>query len=106
MDISDSLKETITVKSKSAYSSAGDPTYGAGVTMKARIERHRVRESGGEGTAFIDETRVFTLSAITQSDLVFFPEDSTGNNDNGRRPQRVEVMKDLDGVVSHYESIF
>lgn len=104
MDISDSLTETISVKHKTAVSKEGDPTYGSVVTMKARIERFRATDVG-EGTTRQDETRIFTLQAILNSDLIFLPEDSTATNDNGRRPQRTEAMKDLDGVTSHYETV-
>lgn len=99
--------ETITVKRKTSHGLAGDPVRGTTLTMLARIERTAVRVSSPEGTELVFDGRVFTEppNAIFEHDLVYFPEDSTADTEAGREIQRVDVVRDLDAVLSHYEGM-
>lgn len=106
MDVAGSLRESITVKSVTSRSAAGDPVYGSGVSVAARVERLTEVAASSEGTNLVESTRLFTLVALKKSDLVFLAGESTSDDDVGHNVTRVEVMRDLDGVVSHYESYF
>ena len=99
--------ETITVKRKTSHGLAGDPVRGTTLTMPARIERTAVRVTSPEGTELVFDGRVFTEppNAIFEHDLVFFPEDSPADTEAGRELQRVDVVRDLDNVVDHYEGM-
>lgn len=102
----DSLTETLTVKRKTGITKEGDPTYGAAFTMAARIERGRLTQVGQTGELLDDVALVFTNDELLDTDLVWFPEDTTGSVEQAHRPIRVEPQRDLDGAVSHYESSF
>lgn len=100
----DSFTETLTVKRKTAHTAAGDVTRGTTTTMAARIERGEGTLQLADGTELRYEARVFTAAALQLQDLLFFPEDSTSGQEAGRRPMRVEPMRELDGTVSHWET--
>lgn len=97
--------ETITVKRKTSHGLAGDPTRGTTLTMAARIERQAGEAVGADGTTLVFDARVFTEppNEVRLSDLLFFPEDSTADDEAGREVTRVEPVRDLDGVLDHYE---
>lgn len=100
------LTETITVKHKTGVAASGDPTYGSPVTFPARIERAGQRQVSTSGDQLNDTTLLFTVDTLSRSDLVWFPEDDTSSSEAAHRPVSVEQMRDLDGVVSHYEVTF
>lgn len=99
--------ETITVKRKTSHGLSGDPTRGTTLTMLARIERVGGEVTGPDGNDLTYSARVFTEppNAVQLSDLIFFPEDSTADNEPGREVIRAETISDLDGVVDHYEAL-
>lgn len=99
--------ETITVKRKTSHGLAGDPVRGTTLTMPARVERVAGELLSPDGSVLTYSARVFTEppNAVLLSDLIFFPEDSTADNEPGREVIRAETVPDLDGVVDHYESL-
>lgn len=97
--------ELVTVKRKTSHGLAGDPTRGTTLTMLARIERQAGKMTSADGTELTFDARVFTEppNEVKLSDLLFFPEDSTADDEAGREVTRVEAVRDLDGVLDHYE---
>ena len=106
MDISGRLTETVSRKAVSSRSDHLDPTYGTASTFSARIERDSGESYGASGSAVAYTHRMFCQTAVLLSDLIFFPEDSTADNNTGKRPASVSACYDLDGTLSHYEVLF
>lgn len=99
--------ETLTVKRKTSHGLAGDPVRGTTLTMPARIERTAGRTSSPDGEELFFDARVFVEppNVLEVTDLLYFPEDSTADNEAGRRCTRVWSVRDLDGDVDHVECV-
>lgn len=106
MDISPRLTETVSRKTVSSRSSSGDPTYSSADTFAARVERNVGSGYSATGVNVTFTHRMFCQTSVKLSDLVFFSEDSTASNNNGKRPTSVSALYDLDGNLSHYEVLF
>lgn len=107
MDVRSSMRELITVRPCTSRSAAGDPVYGAAETeVPARVERLEEVIAAADGTTAAESHRLFTVRAMKKSDLVFLEGEDSSDTDKGHNVTRVEPMRDLDGVISHYESYF
>ncbi len=104
LDIRARLTETVTVKRISGHSAAGDPMYGAAVTMKARVERARLEASDGEGRRSSDAPDLYTVEALQIGELVWFAEDDTADVNDSHRVVACVPLKALDGTLTHYET--
>ena len=104
LNIAARLTETITMKRQTGHSSAGDPTYKAATTMKARVERGGTEAADGEGRRINDASDIYTTTALLLGDIVWFPEDDTADTQKSRRVVGVMMLRALDGSITHYES--
>ncbi|HND51667.1 MAG TPA: hypothetical protein PLV92_04695 [Pirellulaceae bacterium] len=91
--------ETLTVKRTTSHTDAGDPVRATTFTCRARIERSTVEQGDDTGRAVDARHRVFADAEIQQGDLLFFPEDDTGNDDTGHRVIQVDEKRRLGGDV-------
>ena len=106
MDVGSSLKESIEVRSVTGRGETGNPTYAAAVTVKARVERLTETASASDGTTTVENHRLFTVTELRRSDRVYLAGEDSSDVDDGHALTRVETMKDLDGLITHYESYF
>lgn len=91
--------ETLTVKRTTSHSDAGDPVRATTFTCLARIERSTVEQGEDLGRAVDSKHRVFTDTEIQQGDLLFFPEDDSGDDDTGHRVIQVDTRRRLNGEI-------
>lgn len=107
MDVRSSMREKIAVRPVTGRSATGDPVYGAAeLEVPARVERLAEVVAGADGTTLQESHRLFTVRELKKSDLVFLEGEDSSDTDKGHNVTRVEAMKDLDGLLSHYESYF
>jgi len=107
MDVTGSMRERITVRPCTGRGQSGDPTYGAAeLDVKARVERLTEVAASTDGTTLVESTRLFTARELKKSDLVFLEGEDSSDTDKGHNVTRAEPMRDLDGLITHYESYF
>lgn len=106
MNVAGRLNETVSRKTTTATSSYGDPTYGSATTFAARVERTSGVSYSAQGSALQYTHRMFSLTSVDLTDLVFFSEDNTSDNNTGHRPASVTECRNMRGAVSHYEVLF
>ncbi len=91
--------ETLTIKRTTGHTDAGDPVRATTITCNARIERSSVEQGDDTGRAVDARHRVFADAEIQQGDLLFFPEDDTGDDDTGHRVIQVDTNRRINGEV-------
>lgn len=106
MNIGPRLTETVSRKTVTGRTDYADPLYGDVDTFAARIERGTGEAYSAAGSTLSYSHRIFCQTAVALTDLVFFPEDDTNDNDTGKRPASVQPCYDLGGTLDHYEVLF
>ena len=96
------LTQTITVRSQSGATVAGDPQYASRRTLAARVQQGRDR-----AVASVEHTHVvYTADELRPDDRVWFPGDNVLDDDAARRPVQVNVMRTVDGTVVGWKGLF
>jgi len=103
MNITRLLTDTVTIAHQSSVSENGDPTFGTQSTIKARVEHGTRLLVGPDGQAMSYEQVFVTLDAVTQTDKVWLPGDTTTDVNAGRRPITVKKATTFDGITTLYE---
>ena len=85
MNIAGRLNSTITVKSQSGAGTAGDPTYGSGTSVSARVQYGKDRTE----TEIAHDVVLYTTTEIKPDDRIWLPGDSTSDDTLARRPKKV-----------------
>jgi hypothetical protein len=97
------MAQTINVSAYTGTSTLGDPTFGAAVSAKARVEPTTKMIENAAGEMRQSEFAIYTGQVIGDQDLVWLPGVSTSDATKARRPMKVYTGVDEDGTVSHYE---
>lgn len=96
------LTQTITVRSQSGASVAGDPVYAARRTLAARVQQGRDRTQDA-----VEHTHVvYTEGELRPDDRVWFPGDNVLDDDAARRPVQINAMRDLTGTIIGWKGLF
>lgn len=106
MNIGPRLTETVSRKTVTGRTDYADPLYSDVDTFAARIERGTGETYDTTGASLSYAHRMFCQTAVALTDLIFFPENDTGDNNTGKRPASVQPCYDLGGTLSHYEVLF
>lgn len=106
MNIGPRLTETVSRKTVTSRTDYADPLYGDVDTFAARIERGSGEVYSSSGSTAQFSHRMFCQTSVALTDLVFFPENNTSDNDTGKRPVSVQACYDLGGTLDHYEVLF
>lgn len=96
------LPQTITRKQQSGVGSHGDPTYGSGSTMAARVQMGRDRQF----EAIEHEGVLYTETELLVTDRVWLPGDSTSDDKLARRPLRTVASPSLGASQTLYKTAF
>jgi hypothetical protein len=95
--------ETISYKRQTGHSSSGDASFGSLATMTARIERTTNETGDLDGRRVTGRGKLFTTEELMLGDVVWLPEDDTADLTQSARVESVATMRNLEGVVTHYE---
>lgn len=101
------LTETANYKLVTALTVDGDETLSAAIPFLCRTERQVFLHGPlfiprlGEDQEFAH--RIFTEIDIAENALIWMPGVATTNKSDANRIRRREVIRDIDGNVSHYE---
>lgn len=80
------LTQTITVAPVTGVGNSGDPTYGAQVTKKARVQSGlKIVASGTESERQATHT-IYLEESVGLNDRIWLPGDNTADNTEARRP--------------------
>lgn len=105
MNISDSLKQTVTRKPQASVNVDGDPTPGVAETLRARYEFTHARVRRGKDGAVADSTvSVWTDVEVKTTDRIWLGAEDSSDASKGRVPIAVEGLPDLDGNVEFWRT--
>lgn len=96
MDISHLLQDTVDVAARTGVDGSGNPSYGSVTTLDARIEQDRelTDEIGQERDG---KVKFMTDGDITDSDVVWLPNENSGTASDGHRIDTIERADPLSG---------
>jgi hypothetical protein len=99
------LRQTITVRSSTSYTDAGNEVLGVARSIPCYIETHVENVTGPGGTERKWMTLVITELAVDEHDRVYLPGEDATDDHAGARPDRVVAFTDpiVDNAVDHYE---
>jgi len=80
------MTHTVTIASQTGKDSAGDPSFGSQSTIRARVEHKIAKVRSNQGEIIQAQHRVISESQILDTDRVWLPGDSTGDNNQARKP--------------------
>lgn len=103
MNLNAWLIDTITVASVSGQNSHGDPTFGAQVSVAARVEPVQRRVRTPSGQEVIADIRILTATKIKYNDRIWVPGASTANATQSRVPISVQQSSTKAGAFTLYE---
>lgn len=98
MNLAHWFSDTVTVASVASVNSYGQPTFGAGASVPARVESVRRTVRTARGHESVATHVIYTTSAIQLTDRITLPGDSTP-----RVPLAVTANHDRTGAVTLYE---
>ncbi len=105
MDVTAYFNDTITVARQTGIT-AGDPTFGAQTTMKARVERKRGTTFRSDGTETAYDHKVATTSELFLNDRVWLPGANTADANAAVRPINSRFADWLTGRTGYYLTYF
>jgi hypothetical protein len=99
------LRQTITVRSSTSYTDAGNEVLGEPRSIPAHIETHVENVTGPGGTERRWMTLVITELAVDEHERVYLPGEDVTDAHAGARPDRVVALPDpfVDDAIDHYE---
>lgn len=98
------LRQSISVATLSSRNAAGDPTYGTPATVSAWVERENKVIHSSVGEERVTTHIIITEDAITETDRIWLPGDSSADATLARRPAIVDAILDELTQVTHYET--
>lgn len=102
-DVSHRHTETVTIRNPTGTSNYGDLTYGEAKTIKVRTERSTWARDEFREREIERFDRFSTLdSTIGPRTLVWFDGEDTDDFDIAKYPERIDVIRALDGELVHY----
>jgi hypothetical protein len=109
MDLSDAFRQVVSFKEPVGTRGVhGDPDFtGAALqTSNARVEPSTRTILNFLGEEVLTSHFVMMDRQLSPFARVWLPGADTANDQQARRPQRIEAAVDLDGVTSHWEVYF
>ena len=98
MGIGHLLTDTIYVASATAVSADGEYTYGSPAAVLAKVQPGNVESSSGNSQQAQTTARIITTTAITRTDRVWLPGDSSANNDLAHTPESIIQATGISGA--------
>lgn len=90
------LTDTVTLASQTGVSEAGEPTYAAKRTIRARVENGRDRTAED-----VDhDAVVYTTEAVAPLDRIWLPGDDTSDASAARRAAKISYLSDPGGGLT------
>jgi hypothetical protein len=93
------FRQTITFKTLTSVDTYSAPTYGSGTAALARVEPKRKVIRDERGNEILASHVVYTAAAIKMTDRVWFPGESTSDNNKARRPIAIDEYVDGNGLA-------
>ena len=106
MDISAWLTDTITVAPFLSRDIEGKPSYGAQVTLSARVERKQVRVKNDRGEEVPSDTQIGTDVSIGPEDNVWFSGADITKDNEARTPVAVSSGFNRDRSLNLFLTFF
>jgi len=98
------LRETISVAAATGVDAAGDPSYAAPATRSARVVNVTETHERGDGTLLKTTIAIVTETAVSMTDRIWLPGDSSADATLARVPRFIEKAIDEFGSLDFYRT--